>query len=305
MSTACQDTAFRAILARAARREQQRASRVSDAGGVHAAQLVLQIADLIAEAGRDLELKLSGSRVHLLGELGDQPDELAAQRAGHRRLTAGLLSAAPPISCSVSASSRTVWSRMPVMRLRSDRGLELGRSHAHRPAQPPPRRRRPAHGRPGRACRYGSGISRSRHYPDTDQYGSIRSDGGRTASWRAEHRASDLTVTRAPGDSGLPRRTCRPDNLRKTMAFHRDDRPIPGRCGWAGAGVVGRCQARTVRSPVSGCACPCPAGKRGDRASYGCTSLGYSAVKLRERQALPVTLGGERLALAFHGGSAA
>ena len=55
-----------------------------DAGGVHAAQLVLEVADLVAEAGRDLELQLGGGRVHLLGELGDQPDELAAGGAAGR-----------------------------------------------------------------------------------------------------------------------------------------------------------------------------------------------------------------------------
>src|ERR1700722_10894170 len=61
----------------------------SDAGGVHAAQLVLQVADLVAEAGRDLELKLSGGRVHLLGELSDQPDQLAAGRAAGRPALGG------------------------------------------------------------------------------------------------------------------------------------------------------------------------------------------------------------------------
>src|SRR5580693_3302470 len=55
-----------------------------DAGGVHAAQFMLEDADLVAEAGRDLELQLGGGRVHLLGELADQPDELAAGGAAGR-----------------------------------------------------------------------------------------------------------------------------------------------------------------------------------------------------------------------------
>ena len=56
--------------------------RGSDAGGVHAAELGLELADLVAEAGGQLELQLRGGGVHLLGQLGDQPDELAAGRAG-------------------------------------------------------------------------------------------------------------------------------------------------------------------------------------------------------------------------------
>ena len=117
----------------------------SDAGGVHAAQFVLEVPDLVAEPGRDFELQLGGGRVHLLGELGDQPDELAAGGAapgaglgcpaawaaprgpgetgpGTGALPRDCCRPPPPISCSVSASSRTIWSRMSAIRLRSGCG---------------------------------------------------------------------------------------------------------------------------------------------------------------------------------------
>src|SRR5262249_37034816 len=58
----------------------------SDPRGLHAAQLVLELLDLVADAGGDLELQLRRCGVHLLGELGDQADEVAP---GHA-LAAGL-----------------------------------------------------------------------------------------------------------------------------------------------------------------------------------------------------------------------
>ena len=84
-------------------------SSIRSAGGPHAAQLLLQLADLVAQPGGELELQLGGGRVHLVGELLDQVGEVgrghAGQlggvlagvlrpQAGHRRLAAGLLPAA-------------------------------------------------------------------------------------------------------------------------------------------------------------------------------------------------------------------
>src|SRR6201986_1212624 len=56
----------------------RRQAEGSDAGGLHAAELVFELADLVAEAGGDLELELGGGRVHLLGELLDQFDQVLA-----------------------------------------------------------------------------------------------------------------------------------------------------------------------------------------------------------------------------------
>src|ERR1700759_2058993 len=95
----------------------RRQAEGSDAGGLHAAELVFELADLVAEADGDLELELGGGRVHLLGELLDQLDEVVAggtaafagevftdagtgragggasfgRQAGHRGLAAALL----------------------------------------------------------------------------------------------------------------------------------------------------------------------------------------------------------------------
>jgi hypothetical protein len=51
-----------------------------DAGGLHAAELVLEFLDLVADPGRHLELKLRRGGVHLVGELLDDRDEVAAGR---------------------------------------------------------------------------------------------------------------------------------------------------------------------------------------------------------------------------------
>jgi hypothetical protein len=48
------------------------------AGGLHAAEFVLEFLDLVADAGGDLELQLGRGGVHLVGELADQCDEVAA-----------------------------------------------------------------------------------------------------------------------------------------------------------------------------------------------------------------------------------
>src|SRR5580693_5953002 len=53
----------------------------SDAGRLHAAQLALELLDLVPDPGRHLELELRRGRVHLLGELADQRDEVAARGA--------------------------------------------------------------------------------------------------------------------------------------------------------------------------------------------------------------------------------
>src|SRR5215470_6541940 len=58
----------------------------SDAGRLHAAQLLLELADLVPQPGGDLELQLRRGRVHLLGELAGElqhvPAGLALLRAG-------------------------------------------------------------------------------------------------------------------------------------------------------------------------------------------------------------------------------
>src|SRR5215469_17937761 len=79
----------------------------SDSGRLHAAKLVLQVPDLIANPGGQLELKLGRCRVHLLGELGDEGCKIRAswsaalvagrgrscprRHAGDRRLATALL----------------------------------------------------------------------------------------------------------------------------------------------------------------------------------------------------------------------
>ena len=81
-------------------------------GCVHPAELLLQLGDLVAQPGGQLELQLGRRRVHLVGELLDQVGQvrraasrrarprarptLAAPRrqARHRRLAAGLLAPA-------------------------------------------------------------------------------------------------------------------------------------------------------------------------------------------------------------------
>src|SRR5580693_3713600 len=55
-----------------------------DAGGVHAAELLLELSDFVAEAGGNLEMELGGGGVHLIGQLGDQADELLAGDAAVR-----------------------------------------------------------------------------------------------------------------------------------------------------------------------------------------------------------------------------
>src|SRR5580704_10988011 len=50
----------------------------SHPGGLHAAQFVLQFPDLVAEPRGDLELQLGRCRVHLLGQLADQADQVLA-----------------------------------------------------------------------------------------------------------------------------------------------------------------------------------------------------------------------------------
>src|ERR1700678_4278012 len=81
---------------------------------LHSSQLVLELLDLVADSGRDLELKLRRGGVHLVGQLLDDRDQVAAGRGAdsypapgsgrglvprgqsrHRGLAAGLLPPAP------------------------------------------------------------------------------------------------------------------------------------------------------------------------------------------------------------------
>ena len=92
--------------------------------GLHAAKLVLELADLIADPRGKLELKLRCRGMHLLGELGDQRCQVGASRAAPLSPAAAAAAARaledtpgtgafprlccrpePPSSCSVSASS--------------------------------------------------------------------------------------------------------------------------------------------------------------------------------------------------------
>src|SRR5580693_2423440 len=108
-------------------------TRGSDAGRLHAPQLVLELTDLVPQPGRHLELQLGRGHVHLLGELLDQLDQVVASRAtalagqvlahpGTGDLPRLCCRPAPPMSSSVSASSRTSWSRMSAIFLRSGCG---------------------------------------------------------------------------------------------------------------------------------------------------------------------------------------
>src|SRR5262249_44429904 len=63
----------------------------SDPGGLHAAELVLEVLDLVPDPGGDLELQLRGGRVLLLGELTDRRDRVSAALAARRRAPAGRL----------------------------------------------------------------------------------------------------------------------------------------------------------------------------------------------------------------------
>src|SRR5690348_3065649 len=49
-----------------------------DARCLHPAEFAFEFLDLVAEAGRGLELELRGGRVHLLGELADQRHQVTA-----------------------------------------------------------------------------------------------------------------------------------------------------------------------------------------------------------------------------------
>ena len=60
--------------------------RRSLGGLAHLAQLLLQVSDLVADAGRELEVQVAGRLVHLGGELLDQPGEVGGR---HRLGPAG------------------------------------------------------------------------------------------------------------------------------------------------------------------------------------------------------------------------
>src|SRR6516165_3069067 len=59
-----------------------------DPGGLHAAQLVLQFLDLVAQPRGQLELQLRSGGVHLVGELGDEADQVLASRPAFARVLA-------------------------------------------------------------------------------------------------------------------------------------------------------------------------------------------------------------------------
>src|SRR5260370_14064746 len=48
-------------------------------GGLHAAQLVLELLDLVADPRGDLDLQLGRGGVHLVGELGDEGHQVLAR----------------------------------------------------------------------------------------------------------------------------------------------------------------------------------------------------------------------------------
>src|SRR6478735_10921334 len=50
--------------------------------GAHLPQLLLQLADLVAKPGRELEVQLCRSLVHLRGELLDEPGEVGSRHVG-------------------------------------------------------------------------------------------------------------------------------------------------------------------------------------------------------------------------------
>src|SRR5680860_1295349 len=80
-------------------------------GTLHPAQLLLQVADLVAQSGGELELKLAGGGVHLVAQLLDQVGQVLGRHARelqvplrpalarahprHGRLAPGLLPPAP------------------------------------------------------------------------------------------------------------------------------------------------------------------------------------------------------------------
>src|SRR5215831_6426910 len=71
-------TAPRAALYRS---DKSRFNSWLNTGGLHAAQFVLELLDLVPQPRRDLELQLGGGGVHLVGELLDERHQVAARRA--------------------------------------------------------------------------------------------------------------------------------------------------------------------------------------------------------------------------------
>src|SRR5687767_14497747 len=58
------------------------ASQLPDADGVHPSELLLELVDLVAQAGGELEVQLAGGVVHLVRELLDQGREVRPRHAG-------------------------------------------------------------------------------------------------------------------------------------------------------------------------------------------------------------------------------
>ena len=63
---------------------------VRSVGGPHGAQLLLEVLDLVAQPGGELEVEVLGGGVHLLGELVDELDEVVLCRPGELLAHGGL-----------------------------------------------------------------------------------------------------------------------------------------------------------------------------------------------------------------------
>ena len=72
-----------------AQRAAQAAPDALDSGSLHSPEFVLEVLDLVPDPGGDLELQLGGGRVHLLGQLTDQRDQVTTGLAPARRGAAG------------------------------------------------------------------------------------------------------------------------------------------------------------------------------------------------------------------------
>ena len=79
-------------------RTAQAAPDALDSGSLHSPEFVLKVLDLVPDPGGDLELQLGGGRVHLLGQLTDQRDQVTTGLAPARRGPAGGLVGGLPSS---------------------------------------------------------------------------------------------------------------------------------------------------------------------------------------------------------------
>jgi hypothetical protein len=70
------------------KRHPQRLKPLLDAGFLHRAELLLELVDLVAKSGRELELQLGGRGMHLILQLLDQQRQLGL---GHPGQLGGML----------------------------------------------------------------------------------------------------------------------------------------------------------------------------------------------------------------------